>query len=69
MPARSYDSPWCGGATPEELDAVRRLDADMANMRALLSTMAHQRQQIANRARMRAVYQRQKKSQAVAESC
>lgn len=61
MPARSDDSPWRTGATADEIEMVRRLDQDMAAARALVSTLARQRQQIANRARMRAVYQRQKK--------
>lgn len=66
MPARSDDSPWRTGATADEIEAVRRLDADMAAARGLIAMLAHQRQRIANRARMRAIYH-QKKSETAAE--
>jgi hypothetical protein len=55
------DRLWREGATPDELNAVARIDRDIANLVALRASYTYERQRITNRACQRARYVPRKK--------
>lgn len=54
---------WREGATPQEVDIVRRMDLELANLAALRATIVNERQRITNRACQRARYRRRQPDQ------